>query len=1127
MANAGSFSVLTTDQTALQDDWSEFLSDQNVLCPVVVSTTGTPPSTQLACTATTFWQLKFTTSANATRFTDTDPLPAPEQDDVLFGLDPAAVLQNVPLLSLLNAFTGSDVRDGGIISTVLDNISQNRTDVNLDLDTSEPRNAFWCSPGQRLSVCTALVFQLSANTGLLDTILQNVSGSLHTEYSITLSKLESLKFYCQQVSYGVKTTDGTGNVTWTVKTSYSFTIRATVDNFDFWLRLDSGGVSVSVTQDPADKTDIWQKIAALGAPATSSTQPSIGGSILNHIDILSFSLGKDFSGTTWWKIRMVLGWDKHSGDTKAVLIGLTYDSLSSTFTGTLVDRSYFMTDIRLPSYDPVYAVLPRTLAATIDDVPLNWTLDDLFDDTISLPSTIPKVIESAFMGYTKSTTSSTFFFSTTITQPTPPDPSNAVPAPFTWDDLSVTAVISDTTSLQVHSDFTLSPRAKETFSPARIAIDLSYVSGSWQLAGYVTNLQMGLLLGFFDPDLNGPLVEILGQLTLSELDIIYTYSSKLATSFLLSGTITLGALELRLFYQYASSAATVGQSAADLGHKTGDPSVQPKPTSGSMWSFQASLGTTGQTANIGEIMDSIVPNASSSIPDFVRLIDVAPAASDQSPILLLVGKTTSNGTSSAVFVLDINILGVKLSVFQVASAGKTRRIFRLSVDKIPFIDTIPLIDKLPQPFDQLMYMWVTGDGDLTQADVAAINSVLPTSVDQLLYKQTVKPDDVEAIALAAGHHFIVINNGTVALDHVFSIAKDENTAGSPPSTAGSGQSTTTLVKATKGADGGTTDDPPENAPTKGALAKTLGPLSISAVTLQYKNKVLSVTMDAVLTLGPISLGLLGFSIGVPTTGLRLNNLAGIASSIQWNLDGMSVAFNQPPLLVAGSFEHDIIPFGTGTENVYKGGVGISFPPYTFVGVGEYATVTDAGSSYKSVFLYAKLDGPLIDLEFAIITGARLGFGFNSIVRSPSIDEITDFPFINDAGASGAGNDPRLILQAMDPKWVTPKESSYWFAVGLTATAFDVLAVTAVALFSFRDAGVIIGIYADAIAQMPPGESNRDALALYVEIGIVAEMNFIDGYFRVEASLAPTSFLLTPDCHLTGGFALVTWFGVSI
>lgn len=119
----------------------------------------------------------------------------------------------------------------------------------------------------------------------------------------------------------------------------------------------------------------------------------------------------------------------------------------------------------------------------------------------------------------------------------------------------------------------------------------------------------------------------------------------------------------------------------------------------------------------------------------------------------------------------------------------------------------------------------------------------------------------------------------------------------------------------------------------------------------------------------------------------------------------------------------------------------------------------------------------------------------------------------------------LIQSPPDQPWVTAKQDSYWFAAGLSLTAFDILQVTAVAMFAFRDSGLIISLFADAVAQMPPGETDRNAMIAYVELGLVAEMNFVDGYFRVEAALAPTSFLLVPQCHIGGGFALVYWFAV--
>ena len=101
-------------------------------------------------------------------------------------------------------------------------------------------------------------------------------------------------------------------------------------------------------------------------------------------------------------------------------------------------------------------------------------------------------------------------------------------------------------------------------------------------------------------------------------------------------------------------------------------------------------------------------------------------------------------------------------------------------------------------------------------------------------------------------------------------------------------------------------------------------------------------------MGPISFGLLGFGFGLPLDAIKLNDLSSLPGQIVPELQGLAVSFNQPPLLVAGGFEHQFV----GGNEIYMGGIGISFPPYTFVGVGEYEIL----NGFKSVFIYCKLDG---------------------------------------------------------------------------------------------------------------------------------------------------------------------------
>jgi len=99
-------------------------------------------------------------------------------------------------------------------------------------------------------------------------------------------------------------------------------------------------------------------------------------------------------------------------------------------------------------------------------------------------------------------------------------------------------------------------------------------------------------------------------------------------------------------------------------------------------------------------------------------------------------------------------------------------------------------------------------------------------------------------------------------------------------------------------------------------------------------------------------------------------------------------------------------------------------------------------------------------------------------------------------------------------------------MGMTITALDMLSITAVALVSFRDSGIVISLIANAVAQLPPKAAGRGFLLLYAELDMIAEINFNEGCFRTEAALAPTSFLLVPWCRLQGGFGIAYWFGAS-
>jgi hypothetical protein len=88
-------------------------------------------------------------------------------------------------------------------------------------------------------------------------------------------------------------------------------------------------------------------------------------------------------------------------------------------------------------------------------------------------------------------------------------------------------------------------------------------------------------------------------------------------------------------------------------------------------------------------------------------------------------------------------------------------------------------------------------------------------------------------------------------------------------------------------------------------------------------------------------------------------------------------------------------------------------------------IKQVGHEYKSIFIYAKFDGPLISLKFATLSGGRLGFGFHSMVRPPTMEQLNDFPLINNGAGTDAGNNPMKILDKLRKgvkPWITSKRT---------------------------------------------------------------------------------------------------------
>ncbi|KAF7550139.1 hypothetical protein G7Z17_g5932 [Cylindrodendrum hubeiense] len=657
------------------------------------------------------------------------------------------------------------------------------------------------------------------------------------------------------------------------------------------------------------------------------------------------------------------------------------------------------------------------------------------------------------------------------------------------------------------------PEESEFDTPAAFIGSLSYASPnqSWELRASINGLYAAVLADFFDEDAKDHIGPLINSIAINTLSVEYAYerpqggtsSTTVGSTFAISGDLVIAGLRLNIDFTYNSGGFV----------------------------FSAALNPENkEDAKIGDILIDIL-GSEFDIPDFVHNTLLVGDNKDAFRIDIQKKTTTLNAVDieSFQFLAQLNIGHLQILFSQLHSTkwdakDPSKRLFKAAINGFGAMELeIPLIGTLTQPLDELYFLFVqdpkpprapgqlTG---LTREDVALFNSGL--QANQLLVADKIKPDQAKPsdLLVPSGCHFAVIIRSTTGERMCllsYSFMKPQGSSSQalidPASSVRKGRRRT----------GDEMDDggPSAQAPYK----KVAGPVAISNVGLKYKDKTLSIVFDATFQLGPIGFSLLGFSLN--TQFETLDKLP----IISVNINGLAASFDKSPFTIAGIIVHG----NDGAMDYYAGGLIIGFRPYQFQAAGFYGVITlkNSNGSFQSVFVFAKLNGPLMTLAFAEISGICGGFGYNSNVRLPSIDQVSDFPFINSSRLSGNDNAQEVLLELVDPSaggWFQPLDSTYWGSIGMRLSAFRMLNVDAVVAVQFGNS-VKLGIFAAAVCDIPSANS-RLKLA-HAELGIAAVLDFDYGFLKIEAQLSPRSYILSPNCHLTGGFALCYWFDAPL
>ncbi|KAF2467764.1 uncharacterized protein BDR25DRAFT_291103 [Lindgomyces ingoldianus] len=657
--------------------------------------------------------------------------------------------------------------------------------------------------------------------------------------------------------------------------------------------------------------------------------------------------------------------------------------------------------------------------------------------------------------------------------------------------------------------------SKDTL-PAQLRGVLLYNSldHSWTLSGSAMDLRFGHLASFFHKGSEGPVMELMENIDIKYLELSYQYQASGGNTFTFTGIILFGALELDLFFTYKTTG----------------------------WTFNSRLVETASNdspmaTTVGDIFKSITGSEADILPSFLSEISVSRAQTKRNAI----GISCASIPNRAIFFAAYaNIIGLSLAFIQykpTTRSSSTKRIIKASLSQFPTL-TIPLVGELPQLFEEAYFLWVQDTSQaadesskgITRAELIDINSVVinpdPDPPDSAGEKSNTSRDGNDIVIQAGWHFVVVVKNATgqrdVAIDYVFG---QKNKSDPKPATkdqpTGKDESAASNQAPTKAKESDSDEKPHEKGSgdvKKDPFKKAVGPLSISNVGFSYAGDTLTVIVDATLALGPLELDLLGFQISLHfAKGITLQNLP-TPDKFKIDLAGLAVAFNKPPVTIAGRFLHT----PSDARDFFAGGVVVAFKPWMFQAAGFYADnkATEKVGAFKSVFVFAKLEGPLITFGFAEISGITGAFGYNVQLRYPSVSEVMTFPFVasNDSDLS-----PQKALQTLvegDNPWAVPSLGSMWLAAGLKVTAFQVLSIDAVIVIQWAPV-VKLGIFGVGICDVP--NSKAEKKFAHIELGLLCTVDPAAGVLKVEAQLSPNSYILDPGCHLTGGFALYSWW----
>jgi hypothetical protein len=229
---------------------------------------------------------------------------------------------------------------------------------------------------------------------------------------------------------------------------------------------------------------------------------------------------------------------------------------------------------------------------------------------------------------------------------------------------------------------------------------------------------------------------------------------------------------------------------------------------------------------------------------------------------------------------------------------------------------------------------------------------------------------------------------------------------------------------------------------------------------------------------------------------------------------LSLVVDEPPVAMAASLHQTSLAGTDGVFEEWDGMAAVSVLGHGLQAIGSYTSV-GATDGCTSLFVFADVGFPLGGPPAFFVEGLAGGLGYNRRLQVPSDPtDVLRFPFIRAIEQA-----PMSLSDEMSQlgSIVPARSGSYWLAAGAKFTSFDLLHTVGLA-YAVLDRIPTVGVLGVSSLQFPPGtEPVAD-----VKLAVNFSYSTGTGALSARGQLTDSSWLISPNCQLTGGFAFVIW-----